>query len=105
MNHCGWKSILESVANGVPLAAWPLYAKQKMNTILVTEDVKVALRPKVGENGLVDREEIASVVKRMMEGAEGKKLHHQMKDLKEAAAKALGENGSSTKQIAKLAFM
>ena len=104
LTHCGWNSVLESVVNGVPLVAWPLYAEQKMNAVLVTEDAKVALRPKVGENGLVERGEIASVVKRLMEGEEGKKLRHRMKDLKEAATKALGENGSSTKQIAELAY-
>ncbi|MED6148060.1 hypothetical protein PIB30_049582 [Stylosanthes scabra] len=31
--------------NGVPLIAWPLFAEQKMNAILLTEDLKVALRP------------------------------------------------------------
>ncbi|KAE9605726.1 hypothetical protein Lal_00025364 [Lupinus albus] len=104
LTHCGWNSILESVVNGVPLVAWPLYAEQKMNAVLVSEDVKVALRPKVGENGLVGREEIASVVKRLMEGEEGKKLCHQMKELKDVAVKILSENGSSTKYISDLAL-
>lgn len=104
LTHCGWNSILESVVNGVPLVAWPLYAEQKMNAVLVIEDVKVALRPKVGENGLVEREEIAGVVKRLMEGEDGKKLRYRMKELKEDAAKTLGENGSSTKQISDLAL-
>ncbi|XP_027335905.1 hydroquinone glucosyltransferase-like [Abrus precatorius] len=104
VSHCGWNSILESVLNGVPLVAWPLYAEQKMNAVLVTEDIKVALRPKVCESGLVEREEIASVVKKLMEGEEGKKLLHRMKELKVAAARTFGENGSSTKQISQLAL-
>nr|UTM61880.1 UDP-glycosyltransferase 20354 [Pueraria montana var. lobata] len=104
LTHCGWNSVLESVVNGVPLVAWPLYAEQKMNAVFVTEVVKVALRPTVGENGLVEREEIASVVKILMEGEEGKKLLHRMKELKEAAATAITENGSSTMQISQLAL-
>ncbi|KAF1863507.1 hypothetical protein Lal_00030544 [Lupinus albus] len=104
LTHCGWNSILESVVNGVPLVAWPLFAEQKMNAVMVSEDVKVALRPKVGENGLVEREEIASVVKKLMEGEEGKKLRYRMNELKDAAAKTLGENGSSTKHISDLAL-
>ncbi|XP_027335907.1 hydroquinone glucosyltransferase-like [Abrus precatorius] len=104
VSHCGWNSILECVVNGVPLVAWPLYAEQKMNAVLVTQDVKVALRPKVYESGLVEREEIASVVKTLMEGEEGKKLLHRIKELKVAAAIALGENGSSTKRISELAL-
>ncbi|CAI8607652.1 unnamed protein product [Vicia faba] len=101
--HCGWNSILESVVNGVPLIAWPLYAEQKMNAVLVSEEVKVAIRVNVGEDGLIEREEIASVVKRSMEGEEGKKVRNNMMGLKEIAANALKENGSSTKQICELA--
>nr|AGU14071.1 UDP-glycosyltransferase [Cicer arietinum] len=104
LTHCGWNSILESVVNAVPLVVWPLYAEQKMNAVILTEDVKVALRPNVGENGLVERQEIASVVKCLMEGEEGKKLRYQMKDLKDAAVKTLGENGTSTNYISKLAL-
>nr|ACJ85806.1 unknown [Medicago truncatula]AFK49009.1 unknown [Medicago truncatula] len=104
LTHCGWNSVLESVVNGVPLVVWPLYAEQKMNAVMLTEDVKVGLRPNVGENGLVERLEIASVVKCLMEGEEGKKLRYQMKDLKEAASKTLGENGTSTNHISNLAL-
>lgn len=103
LSHCGWNSILESVVNGVALVAWPLYAEQRMNAVMVTEDMKVAVRPKANERGLVERHEIARVVKVLMEGEEGKKLRYKMKDLKEAAAKALAEDGSSTRQIAHLA--
>ncbi|KAI9110152.1 hypothetical protein K1719_019193 [Acacia pycnantha] len=105
LSHCGWNSLLESVVNGVPLVAWPLYAEQRMNAVMVTEDVKVAVRPTASEGGLVERHEIAKVVKDLMEGEEGKKLRYRMKDLKEAADKALSENGSSTKHIADLATM
>ncbi|KAI5421977.1 hydroquinone glucosyltransferase [Lathyrus oleraceus] len=95
--HCGWNSILESMVNGVPLIAWPLYAEQKMNAILVSEEIKVGIRVNVGEDGLIEREEIASVVKRLMEGEDGKKVRNNMMDLKEVGANALKENGSSTK--------
>lgn len=104
LTHCGWNSTLECVVNGVPLIAWPLYAEQKMNAVMLTQDIKVALRPNVGEKGLVEREEIASIVKCLMEGEEGKKLRYRMKDLKDAANKALGENGSSANHISQLAL-
>ncbi|CAK8560709.1 unnamed protein product [Lathyrus sativus] len=102
--HCGWNSILESMVNGVPLIAWPLYAEQKMNAILVSEEIKVAIRVNVCEDGLIEREEIASVVKRLMECEEGKKVRYNMMGLKEVAANALKENGSSAKQIYELAL-
>ncbi|KAJ7951275.1 Glycosyltransferase [Quillaja saponaria] len=104
LTHCGWNSILESVVNGVPFIAWPLYAEQKMNAVMLTQDLKVALRPNTNENGLVERGEIAKIVKDLMEGDEGKKIRYRMKDLKEAAARVLSENGSSTKVISEFAL-
>ncbi|KAL2928172.1 Hydroquinone glucosyltransferase [Bienertia sinuspersici] len=70
LSHCGWNSILESVVNGVPLIAWPLYAEQKMNTIMLIEGMNVAIRPNVGEKGLISRGEIAKIVKGLMESEE-----------------------------------
>ncbi|KAL3815117.1 hypothetical protein ACJIZ3_016385 [Penstemon smallii] len=103
LTHCGWNSILESVVNGVPLIAWPLYAEQRTNAVMLHEHVKVALRPKVGEDGLVGRVEIANVVKSLMEGEEGKGIRNRMRVLKDSAAKVLGEDGSSTRTLDELA--
>ncbi|XP_019191013.1 PREDICTED: hydroquinone glucosyltransferase-like [Ipomoea nil] len=103
LTHCGWNSTLESVVRGVPLIAWPLYAEQKMNAVALTEDIKVALRPMGGENGVVGREEIAQVVKSLMEGEEGKTVRQRMRELMDAAATALSEDGSSTKALSELA--
>ncbi|KAJ6404331.1 hypothetical protein OIU84_012500 [Salix udensis] len=96
LTHCGWNSTLESVVNGVPLIVWPLYAEQKMNAWMLTQDIKVGLRPKASDNGLIGREEIANVVRGLMEGEEGKRVRNRMKDLKEAAARVLlsTEDGS-----------
>uniref|UniRef100_A0AAN0N640 Glycosyltransferase n=1 Tax=Malus domestica x Pyrus communis TaxID=28521 RepID=A0AAN0N640_9ROSA len=99
LTHCGWNSTLESVVNGVPLIAWPLFAEQKMNAFMFTKDLKVALRPKPDEHGLVGREEIAMVVQALMQGEEGKRLRNRMKELEDAGAKALSENGASTKAL------
>ncbi|KAF7154738.1 hypothetical protein RHSIM_Rhsim01G0170700 [Rhododendron simsii] len=103
LTHCGWNSTLESVVNGVPLIAWPLHAEQKMNAVMLIEDLKVALRPKVGENGIIGQVEIAKAVKGLIEGEEGKQICNRMRGLKDAAAKVLGEDGDSTKSLAELA--
>ncbi|GAV72129.1 UDPGT domain-containing protein [Cephalotus follicularis] len=104
LTHCGWNSTLESIVNGVPLIAWPLFAEQKMNAVMLTEDIKVALSPKFDENGLVVREEIAKVVNILMEGEEGKQIGIRMQHLKEAAVKALKQEGSSAKALSELAL-
>ncbi|THG06260.1 hypothetical protein TEA_006035 [Camellia sinensis var. sinensis] len=104
LTHCGWNSTLESIAHGLPLIAWPLFAEQKMNAVMLTEGLKVALRPKCHESRLVGREEIAEVVKSLMEGEDGKEVHQRMGGLRDAAAKVLSDEGSSAKSLSDLAF-
>ena len=111
LTHCGWNSTMESIVNGVPLIAWPLYAEQKMNAILLTEDIHVALRARAGVDGLVMREEVARVVKGlmegeegkgMMEGDEGKRVRNKMTKLKEGACRVMKDDGSFTKALSQL---
>ncbi|KAB1225262.1 Hydroquinone glucosyltransferase [Morella rubra] len=70
---------------------------------ILVEDLKVALRPKADEKGLVDREEIKNVIKGLFLGDEGKIAHSQMKDLKSAAERAISAGGSSTRALSELA--
>ncbi|KAG2331160.1 hypothetical protein Bca52824_002340 [Brassica carinata] len=104
LSHCGWNSTLESIVNGVPLIAWPLYAEQKMNAFLLAEDIRIALRARAGEDGMVRREEVARVVKELMEGEEGKSVRNKMKEMKEGANRVLSDDGSSTKALSLVAL-
>lgn len=102
VTHCGWNSTLEGIVNGVPLIAWPLYAEQRMNAVLVADDLKIGIRVKGNENGLVGREEIVEYAKRLIEGEEGKMIRERMRQVKEAASRALSKDGSSANSLAKL---
>ncbi|XP_028787318.1 UDP-glycosyltransferase 72B1 [Neltuma alba] len=104
LTHCGWNSTLEAIVYGKPMIVWPLFAEQKMNAVMLTEQFKVAVRPKGDENknGTVMREEVARVVKILMED-EGRELQRKIQVFKDAAAKALSEDGSSTRTVSILA--
>ncbi|KAK2360317.1 hydroquinone glucosyltransferase [Trifolium repens] len=79
LSHCGSNSILESIMNGIPIIAWPLFAEQKMNAVLLNDGIRVAIRPKGNENGIVEKEEIGEVVTRVIEGDDGREIRERMK--------------------------
>ncbi|KAF6140924.1 hypothetical protein GIB67_042337 [Kingdonia uniflora] len=104
LTHCGWNSTLEAIVHGVPLVAWPLYAEQKMNALMLVDDLKIALRPKVDENGLVGREEVVRTIKGLMDGEEGDQVRKQAGYLKDAAAIMLSEDKSSTRSLSEVSL-
>ncbi|KAM0050341.1 putative hydroquinone glucosyltransferase [Helianthus debilis subsp. tardiflorus] len=104
VTHCGWNSVLETIVQGVRMIVWPLYAEQKMNALMLAEGLKVAMRAKLNENGIVDRLEIVRVFKGLFEGDEGEAIKIRTQELKEAALSALSNDGYSTKTLDQLAF-
>ncbi|CAL4888904.1 unnamed protein product [Urochloa decumbens] len=105
VSHCGWNSALESVAAGVPMITWPLYAEQRMNAAILTEVAGVALRPATrggGGGGLVAREEIAAAVREIVEGEKGSAVRRLARELREAAARAWSPEGSSRRALAEV---
>ncbi|XP_056174833.1 anthocyanidin 3-O-glucosyltransferase 5-like [Syzygium oleosum] len=103
LSHCGWNSTLESIANGVPMIAWPLYAEQRLNATLLTEEIGVAVRPKVlPSKKIVGREEIEKLVRTVMVEKEGHTLRARVRELKSSAQKAVAEGGSSYGSLSKM---
>ncbi|GKV04801.1 hypothetical protein SLEP1_g16908 [Rubroshorea leprosula] len=103
ITHCGWNSTLETIVHGVPMIAWPLYAEQKMNATVLAEDIGVAIKPKVktGQT-VVGREQIARVVRMVIEGDEGNTIRRRVRELKETATKALDAGGSSHESVCRV---
>ncbi|KAL5989203.1 hypothetical protein ACLOJK_010093 [Asimina triloba] len=108
LTHCGWNSTLESIVHGVPLIAWPLYAEQRMNAVMLVDGLRVAIRPRStadADHGVIGRDEIARVVKSLMDGEDedGMEARDRMAQLKEAAARAMAEGGSSRAALSEVA--
>ncbi|KAK3161310.1 hypothetical protein QOZ80_1BG0075530 [Eleusine coracana subsp. coracana] len=96
LSHCGWNSTLEAVDASVPMLAWPLFAEQRMNAVMLEEKVGMelrlaGLRQKGNE---ITREEVAAVVTELMAGETGKAVRKRAKTVKKAAAQALEPLGA-----------
>jgi hydroquinone glucosyltransferase len=102
VTHCGWNSSLESILNGVPMVAWPLYAEQKMNAAMLEVQAGVAVRVRADPDGLFSKEAIASVIRGVMEEEEGASMRTRLRELREKAEQALTKDGSSAIALAQV---
>lgn len=105
LSHCGWNSTVESTVSGVPMIAWPLYAEQKMNAMMLTEEIEVAVRSKeLPTESLVTRQEIEMLVRKITADKEGhSSIRARVKELKYTAQKATSKGGSSYKSLSQAA--
>ncbi|KAG6658685.1 UDP-glycosyltransferase 88B1-like [Carya illinoinensis] len=112
VTHCGWNSVLEAVSYGVPMVAWPLYAEQHLNAVVLVEEMKLAIpintatyNSKEGDKEevlLVSAEEVEKKVRQVMELEEGKVLRERSLDMRVMATAAWTKGGSSFTAFSKL---
>ncbi|AEE75830.1 flavonol 3-O-glucosyltransferase-like protein [Arabidopsis thaliana] len=92
VTHCGWNSILEAVCAGVPMVAWPLYAEQRFNRVMIVDEIKIAISMNESETGFVSSTEVE---KRVQEIIGECPVRERTMAMKNAAELALTETGSS----------
>nr|BBK15461.1 UDP-glycosyltransferase [Polygala tenuifolia] len=100
LTHCGWNSVLEGVAVGVPMVTWPVFADHFCNEQLVTQVLRIGVPVGVKKwvtliGDSVKREAIEKAVKRIMAGEDAEKMRARAKALAEKAKHAVEEGGSS----------
>ncbi|KAK9094851.1 hypothetical protein Scep_026320 [Stephania cephalantha] len=102
VTHCGWNSILEALCAGVPMVAWPLYAEQRFNRVVMVEEMKLCLSMDEleGSDGLVSAEEIERKVRQVLMDSQ---LRERTMEARESAKAALSDGGSSLKGLDELA--
>ncbi|KAF3966312.1 hypothetical protein CMV_009586 [Castanea mollissima] len=103
VSHCGWNSVLEAVCAGVPMVAWPLYAEQRFNRVVLVEDVKMALWMNESEDGFVSATEVEMRVRELMDSENSNStVRERVIALKEGAKATVCEGGSSRVALIKL---
>ncbi|KAE8655111.1 Anthocyanidin 3-O-glucosyltransferase 5 [Hibiscus syriacus] len=87
---------IECITNGLPMIAWPLYSKQRMNATMLTEEMGIAVRSEtLPSQGVVGREEIKKMVRKIFVDDEGREMRDRVKELKLSAEKVWSNGGSS----------
>ncbi|KAJ9158665.1 hypothetical protein P3X46_024229 [Hevea brasiliensis] len=102
VTHCGWNSVLEAVCAGVPMVAWPLYAEQRFNRVMMVEEMKIALPMQETENGFVTALEVERRVNELMQSESGNFARKRTIAMKNEAKAALSEGGSSRVVLSRL---
>nr|AYR16630.1 UDP-glucosyltransferase UGT85A56 [Polygala tenuifolia] len=98
LTHCGWNSVIESVAGGVPLVCWPFFAEQQTNCRFACSEWSIGLE--IDTN--VKRDEVEKLVIELMEGEKGKTVRANAVGWKKKSEEAASPNGSSYGNFHKL---
>ncbi|GJN07716.1 hypothetical protein PR202_ga25570 [Eleusine coracana subsp. coracana] len=98
VTHCGWNSLLEATAAGLPVLGWPVFAEQTTNCRQVCQ---------VWGNGAelpdqVESAAVARMVREMMEGELGREKREKAAEWKTKAEAATGKDGSSWRNVERL---
>lgn len=74
--------MIESMKLGVPIIAMPMHLDQPLNARLV-EDVGVGMEVRRNENGRIEREEMARVIKEVVVEKNGEKVRRKAREMSE----------------------
>ncbi|KAA8535496.1 hypothetical protein F0562_030499 [Nyssa sinensis] len=96
ITHCGWNSVLESIAAGVPLIGRPFFGDHQINTWMVENVWRIGVRV---EGGVFTKSSTLRTLELILSHEKGKKLREQIQLMKELVLKAVGPNGSSTENF------
>jgi UDP:flavonoid glycosyltransferase YjiC (YdhE family) len=96
VTHCGWNSVAESVASGVPMVGVPKVSEQSMNARLVERGWRTGVRARVDGGGVLHAAELRRCVEEVMgDGAGAAEVRRMAQEWKQVVAEATGNGGSS----------
>ncbi|KAH9614185.1 hypothetical protein KSS87_017894 [Heliosperma pusillum] len=99
MTHCGWGSLTESMTMGVPVIACPIHCDQPLNSVLVTQELKVGflIRDDLWETRehIITSDMMENVVKKLMDSEEGEGMRKRAKDIGQNLRDSIAQGGAS----------
>lgn len=90
---------MEGLTYGVPLIAMANWVDQTTNAKFIEDVWRAGVRVRVGENGIASREEVCKCVVEVAQGDKGRELRLNASKMKKLAEEALGEGGTTRKNI------
>ncbi|RWW09276.1 hypothetical protein GW17_00027243 [Ensete ventricosum] len=100
VTHCGWNSMLESLACGVPTVGAPRLSDQRTNARMADGAWGTGVTAELSEDGVVEAGELNRCVELVMgEGGRGKEMRRKAVQWQERARAAVSEGGSSDRNL------
>ncbi|CAL4970698.1 unnamed protein product [Urochloa decumbens] len=109
VTHCGWNSVLECIAAGLPMATWPHFGEQFLNEKIVVDVLRVGVPVGVKDAALwgveteavvATREDVARAVAAVFDGGEeGAARRERAAELGRKAREAVARGGSSDRNM------
>ncbi|OMO73983.1 UDP-glucuronosyl/UDP-glucosyltransferase [Corchorus capsularis] len=99
ITHCGWNSMSETLAAGVPVIALPQWTDQPTNAKLFVDVFKVGLRLNPSPDGGIVKEELEKCIREVLSGPKSEEFKKNVVRLKQAARAAVASGGSSDRNI------
>ncbi|KAL6839516.1 hypothetical protein ACP4OV_030786 [Aristida adscensionis] len=96
VTHCGWNSVVESMASGVPMVAVPRMSEQRMNAELIEREWFVGVRAEVDSGGVLRATEVCRRIEEVMgESKTAAKVQDSAREWKRVIIEAVRKGGSS----------
>jgi hypothetical protein len=100
VTHCGWNSVLESLACGTPMVGVGRLSDQRINAQLVENEWRVGVRAEVDSNGVLRATELRRCVEEVMgDGEAAAEVRRMARKWKQVVGEAMGTGGSSGRNL------
>jgi hypothetical protein len=97
VSHCGWNSLMEGVASGVPIVAWPVFAEQYINALAL---VSLQIGVLINGTGMMNPKGVKSLaIKQALEKSFDAIYKEQMVSRQKKVLKGLLPGGTSYQTI------